>query len=508
MDMDILLQYVELMNQHEELVSGTDSFSHLTAKERETLGKVKEMSSRDIRMYRLSKKLREAPPSERKKIVDDFFAKNIENSDKEEEVISKTFGIDVHKIRHKYLSSGKDLFCFYDDNLGREVVLENGQKGKSLISQLKEIQEEEEKFQTEDDAANAHDILMDERNRKNLELEFLSKEETLDRLSVMGGMRDEDLKKIHYLLYHYDRLQITGINIEDMVFIDSNYEIHEVTLDENENVIITTPSEDKGESNVMEEESSIQEEPVSVSKEEVVSTEGDDLIQDDDSIISKVFGVPADEVKRRLLSNGMEIFILYSALLGREVLLKGEYAGESLIDYLNQHQDINQNSEDKDNPFEFQFITKEEATRKLLMNENLNEIDSKKLDYLLTTDNANIGRIDLENFVYLDKENHAHEICFNDKGEVHIVDFDKDPKEKELDQIFEDDKKDDDFSLIDTEAYVDTTVEQKEKPKVYTKTIKDQEVGFVDGLLFVVITTFSFLLVCITYLFIRLLIHS
>ena len=76
----------------------------------------------------------------------------------DEEVISKTFGVDINDIEHKYLNSGKEIFSFYDSKIGRKRLLENPSDG-TLVEFLKEEQNNNADFQSNDYKANSTAIL-------------------------------------------------------------------------------------------------------------------------------------------------------------------------------------------------------------------------------------------------------------------------------------------------------------------------------------------------------------
>ena len=193
----------------------------------------------------LLKRIHALPDSERMNAVDEYFSKKAEKEEEpeksEEEEIAKTFGVDVNKIEHKYLNNGNEIFSFYDANLGRQVILENNKKGKSLTEYLKEIQDKNEKYQTENSEANTNDILRDESNEENIELKMYTKEEILS--NELGNMNNKDIAKLNYLLRNYERLRIKGINLENLIYIDEDNKIHEAIINEKQEVVVATPDD-------------------------------------------------------------------------------------------------------------------------------------------------------------------------------------------------------------------------------------------------------------------------
>lgn len=66
---------------------------------------------------------------EQNRKIEEYFRQERTNK-REEEAIAKTFGIDISKIKHQFLQNGKELFIFYSDYLGQNVVLENKKEGE------------------------------------------------------------------------------------------------------------------------------------------------------------------------------------------------------------------------------------------------------------------------------------------------------------------------------------------------------------------------------------------
>ena len=244
MEKQILFNYIELLNRYEE-VSKQGNSLHPTQSDNELIKEVKSLYAKNEEYKDLIQKIHRLPPEERRDAVDKFFSResNDEQDHTEEEVIAKTFGVDVSKIQHQYLENGKQIFSFYNPTLGKEIVLENDKKGKSLVERLKEIQMDNEKYQSNDEVLNANRILTDERNQKNLELDMLSKEEINEKYSSLIQMSPEDFQKLQYLMSHYESLHIKGINLENLVYLDEENKVHEVIIRENQQIAVSTPGE-------------------------------------------------------------------------------------------------------------------------------------------------------------------------------------------------------------------------------------------------------------------------
>ena len=73
-------------------------------------------------------------------------------------------------------------------------------------------------------------------------------------------MSEEDLLKLNYLLTNYDRLHIKGINIENLMYIDEDNNIREVSFKNEKDIVVMEPSSVKysnEEVNVNDPDSSI-----------------------------------------------------------------------------------------------------------------------------------------------------------------------------------------------------------------------------------------------------------
>ena len=161
MEKEIFIKYIEMLHRFEKL-SKEELSIYPNSDEIKIMSEVRELVENNPELSDLLKKIHALPDSERMRTVVEYFANKEEKEEEpktEEEEISKTFGVDVNKIEHKFLSNGNEIFSFYDVELGRQVLLENNQKGKSLVECLQEIQEQNQKYQTEDAEENSNNIL-------------------------------------------------------------------------------------------------------------------------------------------------------------------------------------------------------------------------------------------------------------------------------------------------------------------------------------------------------------
>ena len=244
MEKETFIKYVEMLHRFEQLSKEELSIYSNTV-ETSVITDIRRLVENNSELMDLLKRIHALPDSERMNAVDEYFSKKAEKEEEpeksEEEEIAKTFGVDVNKIEHKYLNNGNEIFSFYDANLGRQVILENNKKGKSLTEYLKEIQDKNEKYQTENSEANTNDILRDESNEENIELKMYTKEEILS--NELGNMNNKDIAKLNYLLRNYERLRIKGINLENLIYIDEDNKIHEAIINEKQEVVVATPDD-------------------------------------------------------------------------------------------------------------------------------------------------------------------------------------------------------------------------------------------------------------------------
>lgn len=206
--------------------------------ELEFINKMNNELNKDLELSNLFNKLKKTFPSSREKIIDEYFDSKPKSL---EEEISITFGIDVSKIEHKLLDSGVEIFCFYDNALGKQVVLENKKDGRSLVEILKETQKENKKYQSNDNAKNSEDILRDKRENEDLELKMIPIESVDKYLGQVKSLSSEDYKKLFFLIRYSTELDIAYINIENMIGLSSYGKIYEVTKDKFNNFKVGEP---------------------------------------------------------------------------------------------------------------------------------------------------------------------------------------------------------------------------------------------------------------------------
>lgn len=189
----------------------------------------------------LMNKLRHASPLDREKIINEYFDKNNEKDTNPEKEIANTFGVDISKIEHKILDSGIEIFSFYNPENGKQVILENKKDGVSLVEQLKQIQEENTKYQSNNNEKNTTSILNDQRIKENIELKLIPIEEINEYLGQVKNLTVEDYKKLVFIIKNADELHINYINVENLFGLSKDGKIYEARTNSNKELQIGEP---------------------------------------------------------------------------------------------------------------------------------------------------------------------------------------------------------------------------------------------------------------------------
>lgn len=238
MNKEQLIQYFNLYNQWEK-----NNNIKFTTEQINLIQRVQNEAQVNIELSNLISNTLISSEQERMNALNKYL-KDQENKKeiKEEEIISKTYGIDISNIQHKYLDNGKEIFYFYDIKLGRNIVLENQKNGISLVEQLKEMQIENEKFQTGTDIQNTNQMLKEKQNKENIEIKMIPLNEINNHMNEIQTKNATDLHKIDYLIKNAERIGLSYINIENIIGIDKYGKIIEVTYDkENNRYMINEP---------------------------------------------------------------------------------------------------------------------------------------------------------------------------------------------------------------------------------------------------------------------------
>ena len=231
---DILIEYIGILNNNNN--------SNFTFGERESyiinLVNNEVKNSNEFREFinRLN------GSSDKISVIEEYFnSLEVKKSQSDSGVIASVFGIDISKIEHKYLNNGKEIFSFYDVKYGRPVVLENKKDGVSLVEQLKEIQSQNNEYQTFNGERNVQNILEDKAFKDNCELSMIPIEEIWEHLNQLKNLSVDDLKMLNFLIQNSYSLGIVSINIENFIGLDKYGKIYEVYKDKSSEYKIGEP---------------------------------------------------------------------------------------------------------------------------------------------------------------------------------------------------------------------------------------------------------------------------
>lgn len=169
---------------------------------------------------------------EKKKIVNEFIDKEKEKKEEEKDLISKVYGIDITDIDHKLLNNGKEIYAFYDKKLNRKRILCNDDS-QSLVSTLKEKQNDNEKYQTDKYEVNTYNILNDMSYENKNELNMVYINDIFDKgnQNLIANLSKEELNSLKSLLKKAEGLNLTYINIDNQLALDKDGNIYESYYD-------------------------------------------------------------------------------------------------------------------------------------------------------------------------------------------------------------------------------------------------------------------------------------
>lgn len=204
------------------------NLSMLNVEEKKAILEVNNLCKTDQEFSEMVNRLKGSFSNEtRMNILNDYLNnKELKEAKTNEEVISKTFGIDIKDIEHKYLNSGKEIFSFYDSKIGRKRLLENPSDG-TLTEFLKEEQNNNEDFQSEDFKANSTAILNEKLKEKNIELRMIYIDDLNEHQKEIDGLEDNEKKCLEEILKNKEKLGIVYVNLENIVALDKDGKILE-----------------------------------------------------------------------------------------------------------------------------------------------------------------------------------------------------------------------------------------------------------------------------------------
>ena len=209
------------------------NLSTLNAEEKRAILEVNNLCKTDPEFNEMVNKLKGSFSDEsRMNILNDYLdQKELKEAKTNEEVISKTFGVDINDIEHKYLNSGKEIFSFYDPKIGRKRLLENPSDG-TLVEFLKEEQNNNEDFQSNDYKANSTAILNEKLKEKNIELKMVYIGDLNDHQKEIDNLEEKKKKSLDEILKNKEKLGVVYVNLEDIVALDKDGKIIEGAFNE------------------------------------------------------------------------------------------------------------------------------------------------------------------------------------------------------------------------------------------------------------------------------------
>lgn len=221
------------------------NLSMLNTEEKEAILEVNNLCKTDPEFNEMVNKLKGSFSDEtRMNMLNDYLnQKELKEAKSNEEVISKTFGVDINDIEHKYLNSGKEIFSFYDSKIGRKRLLENPSDG-TLVEFLKEEQNNNEDFQSDDYKANSTAILNEKLKEKNIELKMIYIGDLNDHQKEIDNLEEKKKKCLEEILKNKEKLGVVYVNLEDIVALDKDGKIIEGAYnDEKQKAEVQSPKE-------------------------------------------------------------------------------------------------------------------------------------------------------------------------------------------------------------------------------------------------------------------------
>lgn len=158
-----------------------------------------------------------------------------------DKLISNIYGIRIDSIEHRYLQNGKEVFAFFDPKLNRKRVLENVKDG-SLVEQLKEMQNEQEKQISNFYRTNSEEMLKDQAYENKSELQMIFIGDIHEYKKIINGLNPEKLNSFNSLLARAETLNLKYINIEEQIALDKDGNMYESYYNQKERKsIVETP---------------------------------------------------------------------------------------------------------------------------------------------------------------------------------------------------------------------------------------------------------------------------
>ena len=224
-DFDKLIQYTTILSNYEH---GNYRLNNEEANILKTMNK-----SNDLKIQIEVDKIKKMSFSERDKYIESLkekMEKKKEMASSVEGEIAITFGVDVSHIKVNTLKNGKTLYTFYDEKLGRNVVLQSNDKGE-LTKNLQEIRKES----SEEASLESEDVLEEKRVKDGLEVDFIYLSDIGRHLSEISSFSKEKRRELKFLIDNALEFGIVAINLENVIGMDSYGNVFEVYFDKVQN---------------------------------------------------------------------------------------------------------------------------------------------------------------------------------------------------------------------------------------------------------------------------------
>ena len=239
-DKELLVKFSEIIKKYKiDSLNGNEIIE--SEKDKEILDQVSFLTSQNNEYQVIVNQLLYAQPNEIDNLINNFFENKQENELSEEEEISNLYGVSESSIKRLHLNNGNELFQFYSPDVGKVIVLENGRKGESLLSQLQKYQSLKTEYQTENENNNSKNILMDIRKDSNLELSFYPVSDIRNHQEEIDNLSDDSFRLLQYIMLNATDLDVQLINLENLVYLDSNNNMREVIFDMDHNPSVSIP---------------------------------------------------------------------------------------------------------------------------------------------------------------------------------------------------------------------------------------------------------------------------
>lgn len=195
-------------------------------------------------------------------------AKNIKNG---KDAISKIFGVNIEDIDSVRLENGKDVYAFYDKQLGRKRLIESLNED-SLIERLKEIQNNNEKYQTDDYKKNSEEILKNQamNNNNRHEFKMVDVNDYITHPENYGVLDEDSQTILNRINNAKDDLRIKYINIENKVLLTEDNKVLEISKTNDGSFVFNEPKKWKNNVDEVDNKEKVNEEEKEISNSEDV----------------------------------------------------------------------------------------------------------------------------------------------------------------------------------------------------------------------------------------------